>query len=395
MSATPLQSALQSAKHSAPGQYLGYALQPVRMFFHLLSANDATSVSLEHLDDVAVHYNDGSILVEQSKSAFTKNPLSDWSIDLWKTIANWLEAVRSGVLDLEKTKFQIYVTPANKGMLSSALHASVTPDQVSALTRKIRQGLATKKNTEPKCLEHLRAFLDATDAERYELVQRLAIVSNDDDPIDAIRGLLAPAIPPHLIDVISQAGIGMAKERADRCIRNGKAAIVEISEFRAAFHAFVQKNNIPGYLTSVALPPDASTLQKVLTGKPDFVRQLEFIEATDEQLFRAVSDFLRTSADKAFWAESGQVFEGSFDEWEDTLIRRHAAVESEVHDLLSEKSETIRGRTIYNRCSLLELGLDGRAVPGHFAHGSYNSLADDRLLGWHPRYIELFGKGED
>lgn len=386
---------LKPVKHSAPGQYLGFALQPVRMFFHLLSGPDGANVSLEHLDDVAVHYPDSSILVEQAKSALTQNPLSDWSEDLWKTISNWLEAVRSGILDIEKTHFQLYVTPMKKcGNWSDALHASDTPAQVNALTKDIRKKLAAKK-AEPKCIAHLKVFLDATDSERYELVRRLAIISNDEDPIKAVSALLAPAIAPHLIDVICQAGIGMAKERADKCIRNGSPAIIGIDEFRIAFHAFVQKNNIPGYLTSVSLPPDASALQKVLIGKPDFVRQLQFIEATDEQQLRAVSDLLRTSADKAFWAENGQVFEGSFSEWEDTLIRRHGAVESEVRDLHSEKSEVIRGRVIYNRCSVLEPSLEGREVPGHFVHGSFNSLADDRLLGWHPRYMELFKKESD
>jgi hypothetical protein len=383
-----------AVKHSAPGQYLGFALQPVRMFFHLLSAPDAASVSLEHLDDVAVHYADGSVLVEQAKSALTQNPLSDWSEDLWKTLANWLEAVRSGVLDVEKTHFRLYVTPVRQGTWSDVLHASDTLAEVVALTKDINKKLAAKK-TVPKCLGHLKVFLDATDSERYALVRRLAIVSNDGDPIDAIRSLLAPAIAPHLLEVICQAGIGMAKERADKCIRGRVPAILDAGSFRMSFHAFVQKNNMPGYLTSVPLSPDASALQKVLSGKPNFVRQLEFIEATDEQLLRAISDLLRTSADKAFWAESGQVFEGSFADWEDTLIRRHSAVESEVRDLYSEKPEALRGRLVYSRCSVLELALDGREVPGHFSHGSFNTLADDKLLGWHPKYMELLDKDSE
>ena len=387
-------SSLVSAKHSAPGQYLGFALQPVRMFFHLLNAPDGARVSLEHLDDVAVHYADGSVLVEQAKSALSQNPLSDWAEDLWKTIANWLEAIRSGVLDIEKTSFRLYVTPVRQGRWSDALHTSDTLAEVISLTKDIRKKLAAKKSA-PKCAARLKVFLDATDSERYELIRRLAIINNDDDPIDAMRSLLAPAIPPHLIEVICQAGIGMAKERADNCIRRHVPAILDVGPFRMAFHAFVQKNNMPGYLTSVPLSPDASALQKILGGKPNFVRQLQFIEATDEQLLRAISDLLRTSADKAFWAESGQVFEGSFVDWEDTLIRRHCAVESEVSDLYSEKPEAVRGRLVYNRCSVLELALDGREVPGHFSHGSFNTLADDKLLGWHPKYIELLDKDSE
>lgn len=81
-------------KHAAAGPYLGFALQPVRMCYHLLSCPRDASVSLEYLDDVAVHYADGTLLLEQCKSALTHNPISDWSDDLWKTVVNWLERWR-------------------------------------------------------------------------------------------------------------------------------------------------------------------------------------------------------------------------------------------------------------------------------------------------------------
>lgn len=383
-----------SVKHSAPGQYLGFALQPVRMFFYLLSGPPGAIVSLEHLDDVAIHFSDGNVLVEQAKSALSHNPLSDWSTDLWKTIANWIKAVRSGDLDVQRTVFRMYVTPTNKGNFSDILHISSSAEEVKALKENIEKKLAAKTKT-PKCLEHLKVFLDASDAERYELVRRIEIVSIDHDPLDALRSLMAPTIPSHLIDVICEAGIGMAKERADRLIRRRLPACVGLDEFRKEFHAFIQKNNMSGYLGSVTPSPDSSAVDVTFMGRPDFVRQLEFIEASDEQQITAVSDYLRTSATKALWAESGMVFAGSFTDWEADLIRRHSSIKSEVNDLLSEKTEVIRGRTVYNRCSTIQPPLDGKVVPGFFTHGSLNVLADDQILGWHPRYLDLLEEGSD
>jgi hypothetical protein len=75
---------------AAPGQYLGYGLQDVRLCMRLLSANDGDVVSLEYLDDVAIRKADGCYLLEQNKSALSRNPVSDWSASLWKTFANWL-----------------------------------------------------------------------------------------------------------------------------------------------------------------------------------------------------------------------------------------------------------------------------------------------------------------
>jgi hypothetical protein len=72
----------KALKHAAPGTYLGFALQPVRLCFHLLTCPKGAKVSLEHLDDIAIHYADGTVTLEQTKSALKQNPLTDWSADM-------------------------------------------------------------------------------------------------------------------------------------------------------------------------------------------------------------------------------------------------------------------------------------------------------------------------
>ncbi|SCV00596.1 Ymg [Cupriavidus necator] len=382
-----------SVKHSAAGPYLGFSLQPVRLCYYLLCSPSDASVSLEHLDDVAVHYADGTVLVEQCKSALSHNALSDWSGDLWKTIANWLRAVQTKKIDSKKTSFQLYVTPIRTGKISSAMHAATSAEAVLSVTKSVKEKLA-KKAEPPKCMEFVQHFLVATDDERRAVVQRMSVLSDDDDPLDALRALLTPTVPNQSVDIICEAAIGMAKEWADRCIRRNLPATIHVAEFRRNFHAFVQRNNLVGYLPSFSAVVTPDQAAAVLISRPTFVRQLELVGATQEQQVRAVSDFLRTSADKAKWAEQGFVFEGSFAEWEDSLMRRHSAIRGEVNDLYADKAEAVRGRTIYNRCSGLDVQLDSRTVPGHFTHGGYNDLADRLELGWHPQYQALLKGGD-
>ena len=61
--------AVKAVKHAAPGPYLGFALQPVRLCYHLLTCPKGAQVSLEYLDDVAIHHPDGTLTFEQTKSA--------------------------------------------------------------------------------------------------------------------------------------------------------------------------------------------------------------------------------------------------------------------------------------------------------------------------------------
>lgn len=381
-------------KHSAAGPYLGFALQPVRLCYYLLSSPLDSSVSLELLDDVAVHYADGELLLEQCKSALSHNALSDWSEDLWKALANWLDVIASGKIDIAKSSFRIYVTPPRAGKISSAMHAASDPQAVNTFVKQIEEKLRRRANP-PKCIAHVQKFLDAPADHRAAVISRFSAVSADNDPIEPLRALLSPTVPTASIDIICQSAIGIAKEWADQRIRHDLPAQISVTEFRKNFHAFVQRNNLPGFLPSFSVTPTPAEAEAVLTSRPVFIRQLQLVEATEEQQLRAASDFMRTFGDKTAWADQGFVFDGSFDDWEDSLMRRHAAIQGEVIDLFSGKTEIVQGRTIYNRCSVLEVPLDGRAVPEHFTHGGFNDLADRRKLGWHPEHKTLLDKEDE
>lgn len=375
-------------KHAAAGPYLGFALQSVRLCYYLLSSPRDSRVSLEYLDDVAVHYEDGTLLLEQCKSALAHNPISDWSDDLWKTVANWLDAVATQKVDGAKTSFQLYVTPPKPGKLSAAMHAAGDAKTVETLVQKVKDKLK-KKADSPKCIAHVQKFLDAADALRLAVIGKTTVLATDADPLEPLRELLRPTVPEASLDVICASAIGQAKEAADKCIRRKAPALVGVAEFRWNFHAFVQQNNMAGYLPTFTAAPTKDVTKALLTSRPVFVRQLQLIEASEEQQLRAASDFMRTSGDKVKWADQGLVFDGTFEDWENTLLRKHDAVHSEVQDTYSEKTQEAQGRIVYSRCAAMEVPLDSRAVPGHFTHGGFNDLADRRKLGWHPEHQTL------
>ena len=381
----------QLVKHAAAGPYLGFALQPVRLCYYLLSSPRDASVSLEYLDDVAVHYADGTLLLEQCKSALAHNPLSDWSDDLWKTIANWLDAVETQKVDGAKASFQLYVTPSKSGKLSTAIHTAADAKSIDALVKHIKDKLKKKANS-PKCLPYVEKFINATDTLRSAVIGKTIVSATDTDPVEPIRRLLRPAIPEALLDVICASAIGQAKEAADKCIRRKVPALLAVAGFQTNFHAFVQQNNMAGYLPTFTATPSKDAAKALLNRRPVFVRQLQLIEATEEQQLRAASDLMRTSGDKVKWAEQGLVFNRTVEDWEVTLLRKHDAARSEVNDTYSEKTQEAQGRIIYSRCAGMEVPLDSRAVPGHFTHGGFHDLADRRELGWHAEYQTLLNE---
>lgn len=375
----------KAAKHSAPGQYLGFALQPVRFCYHLLTCGKGAKVSLEHLDDVAIHNADGTVCLEQMKSALKTNPLSNWAIDFWKTLANWAGAVEDGLVEAGKAQFRLYVTPPRKGAFAQALSDATTAKEVGAILADVAKKAAASKSP-PACADNLKAILELMPERQAAIVVNMRVESDDTDPVDPIRALLAPTVPPELIDVFCASAIGMAKQNADRLIQMGQPAMLDGNAFKVSFRAFVQKNLMPGLLTSLGPPPPPGEIASIFSTRPTFIRQLEIIGICEDDRLRAVADFLRTSADKADWAERGLIFEESLRDWDKDLVKRHGFIAGDVADRHGDRAPETRGRMVYRQCAMLQPPLEGRAVPGHFVHGCFNTLADTLEIGWHPDF---------
>lgn len=346
----------KSAAHSAAGQYLGFSLQPVRLCHHLLTAPEGSKVSLEHADDVAVHYPDGATLLEQCKSALSQNPVSDWARDLWKTIANWMNSTASDYQPDAEIQYHLFVCPPRNGDFINSLHDAKTDAEIDKAVSSIRTALANLQS-KPACLKNLKRFLDAPKSEQRRLVRALRLVAAD-DPFESIKAQLKLCASPDAIDSFCAWAIGQAKEQTDALIRAKKPAIIDATQFQEMFRDFVKKNNLPALLP-FSKQPDPAHVVSVLSERPTFVRQLELVDATSDEKLRSASDFLRSSADKSAWADAGQLFQHTLDDWDITLIGRHAAITGTASITHKQLPATELGRYVYLQCSQLALPLEG------------------------------------
>src|SRR5579871_6567705 len=176
--------AVKAVKHSAPGPYLGFALQPVRLCYHLLTCPNGAKVSLEYLDDVAIHHADDSVTLEQDKSALRRNPLSDWAEELWKAIANWLNGISGGQFCPGKTSFHLYVTPArHPGDLVKMMSNASTEADVATITNVVKMKHARLRTAKGSEL-FVQRFLDASNAERNAVILPFTLLNRDVNPVE-------------------------------------------------------------------------------------------------------------------------------------------------------------------------------------------------------------------
>jgi hypothetical protein len=374
-------------KAAAPGQYLGYSLQPVRLCFHLLNEDEASNVFIEHLDDVSVHTKHG-ILLEQTKSALSQNPVSDWSEDLWKTFANWVDGIENGRVEVTSTDFRLYVTPVHGGHLVQVLSDATTAQAADEAVGLIQNELSSLPR-KPTAYKYIKRLLGLDAARRRQLIINFRLESEHTDPVDAIRRFFQAAVSANMVERCCVYAIGRAKEGVDAQLRAGKPAMLNAGEFRKAIIAFVQKNDLNLLLVSLASAPSAQEVSQTHALSPKFVRQLAIIDLPDEQQLRAVSDYLQASANKTKWADEGFIVRESLGELDERLLHEHAMHRVEIAETLSTLDPKSRGRVLYARCGGSKAKLQGREVPTHFIPGCYHDLADRMRLGWHPKYEEL------
>jgi hypothetical protein len=376
------------SKTAAPGPYLGYSLQQIRFCHYLLEASEDHYISLEYLDDVGLHRHDGSLLLEQTKSALAGNPISDRSEDLWKTFANWADLCVAETIDASKTDFRLYVTPIKNGKLAVSLHEAVSDAAISSVLSKTKKLFETG-SSDVGCGPHLHKFLQAGDEICSLIIKRFQL-KTETDPIESIRERLRATLSPEALGEFCAAAIGIARDQVDKLIREGEPPVVSVSTFRKRFRAFVRKYDLSNLLLSNAPNPSPDVIVAVVNTAPLFVRQLQAVDATTDMLMTAVSDFLRTTADKVHWADEGLIVSDSLDELDGGLVRQHTIARDEIEDVLSSQDEHSRGRALYRKCAETVLPLEGRALPSHFIAGAYNCLANIRRVGWHPLYLTMF-----
>jgi hypothetical protein len=378
-----------ASKASAAGQYLGYGLQPVRFCYYLLSEPGENFVSLEHLDDIAVRRPDtDQYVLEQTKSALAHNPVTDWGEELWKAFANWLDLLEQKTLDVEKTRFRLYVTPAHIGEWVQRLSDANTDVAADQIVAEISAALDSLTKA-PRCGAYLKRFLSSDSVLRRALIRHFTFESIHADPLDALRTLIGVTVPANMVDQCCSYAIGAAKDQVESLIRDQKPPELSAGEFRAGFQAFVRKHDLTRLLPSTGEQPAAEVVQQTLLEGRVFVRQLEIIQMPTDGKLRAISDYLQTSADKTTWADEGYVLRESFAEYDADLRRQYSFIRGEIEDLHGRLDAQVRGRTLYNRCGLVRTQLDGREVPGYFVPGCFNELADKLVLGWHPNFMQL------
>jgi hypothetical protein len=386
-------------KPQAPEQYWGYSLQAVRFLQLLLEASPGTTVSLEVFEDVGKKDQDGTTFASQTKTGLVKNPISDRALELWKTFANWLDAIDQGSLDQHQTIFELYVGRRQSCHIAESFHQAATSDAAESAIEKARcklWGTSPKRALRSRLPAALRSVLDPVlDPARkpfVSVIKNFRLTFPVRDPLsDLRRSVNAKWVRPESVEIIIQYAHGWVKERLDALVQARKPAAIAVDEFNREMAVFLPRCDFRTILVSMAGKPTPAQVTAEMVKV--YVRQLELIEASDEDTFQAINDYLRSYVERTLWSKAGIVHDRSFEEFEDALLSYWRNKRRQNLLTRTDLTPIQHGQLLLSDCCIKEQRLQGLEVPSFFTPGSYHAMADDGQLGWHPEYKAKLGVG--
>ena len=396
-----LQDMLGETKSSqAPGQLLGYSLQITECLRQLLVAPPGTTVSVEVFEDVGLTSASEQKTAIQTKSSLTGNPIADRSIDLWKTLSNWIKAIKAGQLPVDGTSFRIHVFAPKSGTIADSFAAAETDTAAEgaiAAARNELWGAPPKFPKKADVTESLRPYLETFfTADKTMLVQivkhfELSFGSGvsrlDLEPLLANKWA-----PEEMLDHVLDKCLGWVKSQVDSALEKQQPAAITVDAFNRDIGAFISKLRFQNILSDFAGDPSLAEVE--LHKLKMYVRQLELIETEEDEILAAINSYLRAAVNRTEWAKRGLVWENSFDQYEKSLCTLWKNTKKQ-HDLdHSAEAEEKRGQRLLVECMRQRKPLEGREVPDDFTPGSFHALADVLSVGWHPDYKSVLSAGQ-
>lgn len=388
---TKSRSAKRSRRSTAAADtYRGFSVQATRFLYHLLNSNADDVVSLEHFEDVGVETSDGRKVAEQDKSYTSRNPLSDRSTAFWRTFRNWVEAAQSGVLPTDKSRFIVYAPNVQPGAFVDMFHRAKTVEDAKIALQSVRSALwqeAEKRwDIADAAQEDVLVVFRADSELVAEVIRHLEVDAAKGTPEDSLKPLLLRKLVseesyPHVI----KWAHGWVKQRIDCLIEQRKPARVQQAEFHNALLFYVRSHDRLDILRSVAGTPTQSEVDAEIAIR-DYVKQLRIIDADENDVLEAVNDFLCASIDRTTWSDYGMISEKGLETLENDLTATWRNKRRKIQIGYSTTGDKEKGLLVYCECLDHHTKVDGLETPAQFVRGSWHTLADERTVGWHPRY---------
>lgn len=389
-----------TTKHSAPGQMFGYLFQPDRALYWLAKSKKSSSVSIETFDDIVVHDENGKIVkLEQVKTTIMQNheTFLGRSKSLWNTLFIWLELINKNEINLENTEFY-FATNVKLHKKSLAMQIAKANDaaKVSAAMQILR---AINQNPPAGIKEFAQHVLQNENLLR-KLIFKINICdkrdyNSFDSEICSILNV-SQSIEEDVLRYLK----GWIHESILNLWEINKPAILSKTQFTEVLNKAISRFYDKQLITRARDLVDVKKENIEECKYNIFVQQLELFLEEDsistEIILDAINDFLKAKEERIKITLDGTVTKDDFKAFDARLIerwkvffRKHCRKVSDElsNEELRELAYQIFSDTIDNYCEMLA---GQPTIEPYLTKGTYHSLANKPVIGWHPYWKKYF-----
>jgi hypothetical protein len=384
-----------ASRFSAAGPALGYLAQVDYALWAMLERMDieeSFSVSIETLDDIVFHdaETDDATQKWQSKHSIDgSRSLSDASVDLWKTLHNWIAEPSGAEVHL------VLLATARAGAIASKLRVGHERDVAAAMAGLERTARESESETNKPYYEE---FLALSPEDRKTLLERVDVIdeaagaaSVGDDLMRAVRKSVIPRRRKALVERLQGWWHARAIAHLD-AVANGRPdriTAAELEETLLGIADTLRDENLPIDVLDFPQPSE----QEVSEDDRVFVAQLRLIAMGSQRMRKCIYDHNRAFAQRSRWQRDRLLEVGELGEYDAELIeaweRFFLPLSDDEGAEITEEESRARALKAFGDLDQSNLAPIRRDVrPGFVARGSLHMIADRLEIGWHPKWLE-------
>lgn len=390
-------------KHIARPSMLGYQYQSRYALFLLLDncLNGMTcKIAIERLDDIDIEGANNCVSLYQLKHHITRQAnLTDRSVDLWKTIREWSNFLKAGNSIDEINLLLVTTSHVPENSISQDLQQKERDNRniLEKLLSIAQEGI--KRNSEN--FSSYSDFLGLEPCLRLKLVNAITILS-DEPNMEEIDGYIKKKLALTFRSQNLQRGfetlMGWWEIESIKSLIGNRSNSISSEEIELKLQDIRDQYNqiipIPKY-------ENAPTPENSEYANPEkkYLQQLDLIEIGPKRKINAKNDFYRASLEKSQWTSDRLVHIDTLESYDNRLREewknRWDVMNDDLPENPTNEELVSEGKALYKWVELdanIPVSPQWISFPRYLTKGSYHSLSDRLLVGWHPKFETVFGK---
>lgn len=395
------QKEITVANTHVPDKLYGYGLQVRQMLYELLNCGIDSIVSIEKFDDVGVENGDKKTAIQTKSALSNRNPVSDRAVDLWKTLYNWLLALKENELHLDVTLFTLVINVNRSGKVVKWLNQANDEEEAEIVYRKIKEeftgedGKYTKQSNSIN--DYVVAFL-AEENKKYALYIiekfKLVVVGEEHTKVVYDEFIAKTYLPQDIRQLVFDKMLGWIDKIIAMQVENGQVMQIAKTTFNNEMTLIQKLVNQNKCLVELASNPTNTEIELQQNEYKTYLRQLRIIDLEYDDQLTAINDYLKAAVNRTMWAANGDINEEVLKRYYEDLQERWRTKRKLIEMDKDGWEESKRGRYLYYMCQDEDICNSIIMTPRSFKNGCYHELSDQQQIGWHPNYKQKLKEDE-